>query len=65
MNPQIIPCGNTSCDGLADKPGGLCHRCQKQEAEAEQRERSRRWLWAGFNKSTDNHHRGYKKGSPK
>ncbi len=59
--PLYIPCGNTQCDGRADKIGGLCADCQRKAEEAQKREQANKWRWYGFPKTTDNHRRGYKK----
>lgn len=55
--PMIIQCSNTFCDGLADKPGGLCHKCEEQA----KKQQDSQWLYKGFRKNLDNERKHAKK----
>jgi hypothetical protein len=58
--PPFIPCSNTFCDGRADKLGDLCVDCKRAAEEQKREQKKNKWLWAGFDKSVDNHRRGYR-----
>jgi hypothetical protein len=58
--PPFIQCSNTFCTGRADKLGDLCADCKKAAEDQKRKEKTSRWLWAGFPKSVDNHRRGYR-----
>lgn len=62
--PKLIPCANLTCDRYADEYGKLCRECQQKADEAERRRDANKWRWAGFNKSTDNHRKGYNGDKP-
>jgi hypothetical protein len=55
------PCSNTFCDGRAEKLGGLCKDCQRIADEQKAQHEANKWRFAGFEKSTDNHRKGWKK----
>jgi hypothetical protein len=62
--PLYIPCSNTFCDGRAEKIGGLCRNCERKAEEVQAKREADRWKFAGFDKSTDNHRKGYRGGKP-
>jgi hypothetical protein len=55
---------HATCKGQATDGDHLCQYCRRLVDDT-QKAQAKKWMWAGFPKSTDNHHRGYKKGSPK
>ena len=62
--PPFIPCGNTFCDGRAEKLGGLCRECQKIADEQKAKQEANAWRYTGFDRTTDQHRRGYRGGKP-
>jgi hypothetical protein len=58
--PPIIPCANTRCDGMADKLGGLCRKCQKEADERARLREANEWRWKGWRKNKFDHRKGYK-----
>lgn len=49
MSPVYISCSNTTCDGRAEKLGGLCPKC---EAEAK-KQRAGEWRWKGWTRADE------------